>query len=88
MCGHGRFFSRLAITRLRRGPSSVDQQRRAGGKFKASGVILRHNLTLGFNPLLLGVINIEEVIDVMPDRRGHKLRNITFHEFLDRIRHL
>src|SRR5258708_20928607 len=24
----------------------------------------------------------------MPDRCGHKLGNITFHEFLDRIRHL
>ena len=35
--GHGRSFSRFVITRLSGGQSSIDQQRRAGGKFRRVG---------------------------------------------------
>src|SRR5258708_24788034 len=37
MRGHKRSFSRLVITPLSGGPSSVNQQRRAGGKFRCVG---------------------------------------------------
>jgi hypothetical protein len=37
MRGHKRSFSRLVITRSSGGKSSVNQQRRAGGKFRCAG---------------------------------------------------
>jgi hypothetical protein len=43
---------------------------------------------LGHNSFFFGVIDVEEIVNVMPDACGHKLRNIVLHEFLDRVRQL
>ena len=40
------------------------------------------------DPLLFGVVDIKEIIDVMSGLRRHKLRDVFFHKFLDRVRHL
>src|ERR1700746_195890 len=44
--------------------------------------------TSGQDAFFLGVINVEEVIDVMPDGRRYEQWNIVLHKFLDRIRHV
>jgi hypothetical protein len=43
-------------------------------------------LKLGQNSVFFGVINVEEIIDMMPDACRYKLWNVVLHEFLDRIR--
>ena len=39
-------------------------------------------------PFFFRVVNIEEIVDMMPDIGRDKLGDVVFHEFLDPIRHL
>jgi hypothetical protein len=54
----------------------------AGNSHANGGGFLRSD------PLLFGVVNVKDIIDVVPQMGRHKLRNVIFHKFLDRVRHL
>jgi hypothetical protein len=43
---------------------------------------------LRLHPFFFGIIDIEEIVDVVLKVLGHKLRNVIFHVFLDTIIHL
>ena len=43
---------------------------------------------LRLHPLFFGIIDVEEVVDMMTEMCWYKLRDIIFHELLDSIRQL
>ena len=60
----------------------------APSKRISSAYLTGHPPLLRSDPLLFGVVDIKEIIDVMSELRRHKLRDVFFHKFLDRVRHL